>query len=175
MHGNMSPSCWSREFITRVLHITQAQWIHQNSSLHQRESGYLAQQEHKVQANDIERYLGIDSEKIPRESRHLVEVDPAELFNATVERQLYWLLTMEAARKAGNRRAGRGHRQGLGRKAEERRRVWTAKMKCQLTLVTQEVKRSLEGWGKAEQPKRSRRRSRAGESAECGKKNRHPD
>ena len=110
----MNLSRWSREFITRVLHITQAQWIHRNSSLHQRESGYLAQQERTVQAKDIERYLGTDSGSIPRESRHLVEVDPAELFNATVERQSYWLLAMKAARKAGRRMAGRGLRQGLG-------------------------------------------------------------
>ena len=44
----------------------------------------------------------------------MVEVDPAELFNATVERQSYWLLAMKAARKAGRRMAGRGLRQGLG-------------------------------------------------------------
>ncbi len=89
MRGNISPSRWIREFISRVLHITQAQWIHRNSSLYQGESGYLAQQERKVQARDIERYLGTDPENIPRESKYLVEVDPAELFNATVERQSY--------------------------------------------------------------------------------------
>ena len=177
VHGTMSPSRWSREFITRVLHITQAQWIHRNSSLHQRESGYLAQQERKVQAKDIERYLGTDSGNIPRESRHLVEVDPAELFNATVERQSYWLLAMKAARKAGRRMASNGHRQGLGRRAVKRRKAWTAKMKCQLTLGTQEVERSLEGWGEAGQPTRNRRRSRAGESAalRSNKRYRYPD
>ena len=121
--------------------------------------------------------MDTDPGNIPRESRHLVEVDPAKLFNATVERQSYWLLAMKAARKAGRRMAGRGHRQGLGRRAKERRWVWAAKMKRQLTLGTQEVERSLEGWGEAEQPKRGKRRSRAGESAALwsNKSHRHLD
>lgn len=107
----------------------------------------------------------------------MVEVDPAELFNATVERQSYWLLTMKAARKAGRTMASNGHRQGLGRRAVKHRKAWASKMKCQLTLGTQEVERLLERWGEAGQPTRSRRRSRAGESAalRSNKRYRNPD
>ena len=43
VQGQISPSRWNKDFITRVLHITQAQWIHRNSLLYQERSGYLAQ------------------------------------------------------------------------------------------------------------------------------------
>ena len=32
---------WTKIFVTRLIHITQAQWIHRNSSLHQKKHGYL--------------------------------------------------------------------------------------------------------------------------------------
>ncbi len=73
--------------------------------------GYLAQQERKVQAKDIEQYLETDPHSIPNESMHLVEVDHDELVTATTERQSYWLRAMKAARKASQRNAGRGQRQ----------------------------------------------------------------
>ena len=177
VQGKISPSRWNKEFITRVLHITQAQWIHRNSSLHQKGIGYLAQQERKVQAKDIERYLETDPHSIPNESRHLVEVDHDELVTATTERQSYWLLAMKAARKAGRRNAGRGQRQGSGRRTVRAQKTWAAKMKAQLTLGTREVEQSLEGWGEAVRPRISKRKSRAGESAalKSNKRYRNPD
>ena len=177
VRGQISPTRWNKEFITRVLHITQAQWIHRNSSLHQRERGHLAQQERDLQAKDIERYLETDPINIPQESKHLVEVDPDELINATTERQSYWLLAMKAARRAGRRAAGRGKRQGSGRRAELRRQRWKDKMKRQLTLGTREVESAIEGWGEATPPKTSKRKSRARESAtlKSNKRYRKPD
>ena len=177
VQGQISPSRWNKDFITRVLHITQAQWIHRNSSLHQEGSGYLAQQERDLQAKDIERYLETDPKNIPEESKHLVEVDPDELINATTERRSYWLIAMKAARRAGRRIRGNGRRQGSGRQAKRKRQRWADKMKAQLTLGTREVERSIEGWGEAQQPRKNKRKSRAGESAalKSNKRYRKPD
>ena len=74
------------------------------------------------QDKDIERYLQTDESEIPNESRHLIEVDPDEIVNATSERQSYWLLAMEAARKTGRRRAKRGRCTGTGTRAETKRK-----------------------------------------------------
>ena len=140
-------------------------------------SGYLAQQERDLQAKDIERYLETDPKNIPEESKHLVEVDPDELINATTERRSYWLIAMKAARRAGRRIRGNGRRQGSGRQAKRKRQRWADKMKAQLTLGTHKVERSIEGWGEAQQPKTNKRKSRAGELAalKSNKRYRKPD
>ena len=106
-----------------------------------------------------------------------MEVDHDALVTATTERQSYWLLAMKAARKAGRRNAGRGRRQGSGRRTIRAQTTWAAKMKAQLTLGTREVEQSLEGWGEAILPRKSKRRSRAGESAalKSNKRYRNPD
>ena len=43
----------TKTFITKLLHITQSQWIHRNSSLHQHENGYLDKQLKKKSTKDV--------------------------------------------------------------------------------------------------------------------------
>ena len=71
--GKMTPRRWTKIFITKLLHITQSQWIHRNSSLRQRENEYLDQQLKKKLAKDVVRYLDTDPRDVPEESRYLLE------------------------------------------------------------------------------------------------------
>ena len=106
---------WTKGSTTRLLHITQSQWICRNSSLHQREHGYLDQQPKKKLAKDVVRYLDMDPREVPEESRNLLEIDPDEIMDATTYHQSYWLLSMQATRRAERRTSGNELRQGTGR------------------------------------------------------------
>ena len=85
------------KFITKILQITHAQWIHLNSSLHQKEGGYLDLQLKNKSALEIIKYLDADPREIPAESQHLMEVDPNEILGASHDQQTYWILAMKAA------------------------------------------------------------------------------
>ena len=80
--GTMAFKRWTKGFTTQLLHITQSQWIHQNSSLHQREHGYLDQQLKKKLAKDVVRYLDTDPQEIPPESRFLLKINPEEILDS---------------------------------------------------------------------------------------------
>ena len=161
----MSIRQWTTKFITKILQITHAQWIHRNSSLHQKEGRYLDLQLKNKSALEIIKYLDADPREIPAESQHLMEVDPNEILGASHDHQTYWLLAMKAATKAGRRVAGRGRRQGTGKRATEGRRRWNRKMTAQLTLGTKEIEQEARRWERAITQKVTKRRSRAGESA----------
>ena len=157
VRGRMRLERWSQQLITKVLHIFQSQWIHRNSSLHHKACGYLDEKVREEQDKDIERYLQTDEREIPNESRHLIEVDPDEIVNATSDCRSYWLLAMKAAKKTGRRMAGGGRRTGTGKCAEAKRKRWNSKMKAQLTVSTREAEKATEGWGDdTDPPKKSR-------------------
>ena len=110
--------------------------------------------------------LETDEREIPNESRHLIEIDPDEIVNATSEHRSYWLLAMKAARKAGRIMTGRGRRTGTGKQADSKRKRRNTKMKAELTLSIRETEKATKKWGDdTDPPKKSRRRSRAGELA----------
>ena len=119
----------------------------------------------KKSAKEIMRYFDTDLWVVPEELRYLLKIDPEEIMYSISHRQSYWLLAMKAARCAGRRTAGRGLRQGTGKRAKERRRAWNNKMRDQLTLDTRVSEQAAEEWGREAIPKTTKRRSRAGESA----------
>ncbi len=51
-------------------------------------------------------------EDIPAGSQYLLELDYSALFNASLERQSYWVLAMKSARRAGKRDATASKRRG---------------------------------------------------------------
>ena len=99
------------------------------------------------------------------ESRYLLDTDLEETMDTTSHRQSYWLLAMKAARCVGRRTAGRGLRQGTGKRAKERRKAWNNKLRDQLTLDTRVAEQAAEEWGREIIPKTPKKRSRPGESA----------
>jgi hypothetical protein len=66
-------------------------------------------------------------EDIPAGSQYLLEPDYSALYNASLERQLYWVLAMKAACRAGKHKATASKRRGCSQR-KLRAKVSTRKL-----------------------------------------------
>ena len=107
----MNGEDWVRQFITRVLHITHSQWIYRNFSLHDRQRGYLRRKARKEILAEIETLADTNPDEVPAESKFLLEFDYDRLCKIDLDKQVYWVVAMRAARTAGAQRARQGARQ----------------------------------------------------------------
>ena len=119
----MTGDVWMRQFINHLLHLTHSQWIFRNITLHDRVRGTLRLKERRDVLVQIEQLLDTEPEQVPQESRFLLEMDYDSLYKSSFERQSYWVIAMQAARRAGRRTAAMQSRRGAGakRRAAKRR------------------------------------------------------
>ena len=110
---------WATQVISKILHISHAQWIFRNVSLHDTREGYLRTKERNKVLAEIDRISQTDPDSIPERSRYLLEIDFATIPHATAEAQSYWLFAMKAAITAG-RRTARSSRQATARQRRAR-------------------------------------------------------
>ena len=110
---------WATQDISKILHISHAQWIFRNVSLHDTREGYLRTKERNKVLAEIDRISQTDPDSIPERSRYLLEIDFATIPHATAEAQSYWLFAMKAAITAG-RRTARSSRQATARQRRAR-------------------------------------------------------
>ena len=93
----MNASDWTRKLITKILHLTHAQWLLRNFMLHDHKTGF-----HMVKRR-IDLLLKINIlcrtqlHEVPDESKFLLEIDTNDLANGDTESQEYWVCAMEAA------------------------------------------------------------------------------
>jgi hypothetical protein len=106
----MNASDWTKQFISKLLHITHGQWIYQNISRHHAKLGLLKGLERRKLLVEIDRLMSIDPSEVPDESKFLLEIDFRAIRVASTERQSYWVHAVRAAVKAGRRAARYGHR-----------------------------------------------------------------
>ena len=99
----LTPDDWTKQFITKVLHITHGQWIYRNVSRHHSKHGLLKDLERQSLLQEIEQYLSVSPEDVPEDSRFLLEIDFQSIRTAATESQSYWVHAMRAAVKAGRR------------------------------------------------------------------------
>ncbi len=85
------------------MHALHCQWIFRNFTLHDKQWGYLQLKQRKDLLLELDKLIDTPPEDIPEDSRYLLELDYSTLYNATFERQTYWVLAMKAARQAGRR------------------------------------------------------------------------
>jgi hypothetical protein len=52
---------------------------------------------------EVDQLLDTPPDKLPQDSRYLLELDYSTLYNVLFECQSYWVLAMKAARRAGQR------------------------------------------------------------------------
>ena len=120
----MNGSDWMKHFISHLLKISHSQWVFRNFVLHDRTRGYLRLQERKEVLLEIEKLVDMDPDKLPEESRFLLEMDFDSLYRSSFERQSYWVRAMKAARRAGRRAARlRSRRGATGRRYIPKRRA----------------------------------------------------
>jgi hypothetical protein len=92
---------WMKAFISHLVQLSHSQWIFCNFTLHDKQRGYLCLQQHREVLQDVDRLLDTAPDKLPQNSQYLLELDYSTLHKASFECQLYWVLAMKSARRAG--------------------------------------------------------------------------
>jgi len=108
--GHMNGTEWTKHFITRVLKITQSQWIYRNVSFHDKQHGYAKTKRVEELNHSIRQLCTTDPRALPKDCRFLLERDDSDRSTESVLKKEYWVKTMQAAIKAGRRIARRGKR-----------------------------------------------------------------
>jgi hypothetical protein len=98
---------WSKQFISKILHITHSQWIFRNFSLHDNRNVYLHKKKAEEIALELELLAGLAPEDVPANSQFLLEINFSNLNKSNLESQKYWILAINAAPTA-QRRQKRG-------------------------------------------------------------------
>ena len=91
---------WIRGVITQLLQITHTQWIYRNIVVHDKTTGTLVSEYKLELQKEIDRQLEMGAEGLLREDQFLLEINLDDLESSNGERQEYWLLAIQAARKA---------------------------------------------------------------------------
>jgi len=128
---------WTKQFISKILQITHAQWIFRNISLHDKTQGYLRNKKADKILQIINEFADVPPEEIPDDSRFLLEINFTDLAKSHLETQTYWILAMEAAIKAKSLESARG-----ARAKRIRRRLNTkipGRTKLGITAVEQQI------------------------------------
>jgi hypothetical protein len=94
---------WMKVFVSHLIQMSHLQWIFCNFTLHDKQRGYPSLLEWVAVLKEVERLLDTSPEDILAGSQYLLESDYSALYNAYLERQLYWVLAMKAACWAGRR------------------------------------------------------------------------
>ena len=115
-HLTASPSrltiaSWARQFLSRLLQITHAQWVFRNVTLHDAATGYLVERRREEILREIDDLAHTDPADVPESRRYLLEMDFTALERSPIDTQSYWLLSMKSAIRAGRRRSGGRRRQ----------------------------------------------------------------
>jgi hypothetical protein len=108
---------WTKQFISKLLHITHGQWIYRNISRHHTKLGLLKDMERRELLVEIDRLMSLDPSEVPEESKFLLEIDFWAIRVASMERQSYWVHAVWAAVKAGRCAAQYAHHDRQGPRA----------------------------------------------------------
>ncbi len=101
-----------KAFASHLIQISHSQWIFCNFTLHDKQRGHLSLLKQATVLEEVDRLLNTDPEDIPVGSQYLLELDYSTLYNASLERQSYWVLAMSAAQRAGKQEATAAKRMG---------------------------------------------------------------
>ena len=118
--GHMNGTEWTKGFITRILKITQSQWIYRNVSFHDKQHGYAKRKRVDELDHQIRQLGNTNPRNIPQDSRFLLERDSNDLSKDSVLMKEYYVEAIEAAIKAGRRIAAMGKRAKKVRKRMSR-------------------------------------------------------
>jgi hypothetical protein len=88
---------WTKQFISKILHVTNSQWIFRNISLHDMTNGYLYKKTSDEIALELKSLAGTALEDIPAESNFLLEINFSNLTKSHIKSQKYWILAVNAA------------------------------------------------------------------------------
>ncbi len=98
---HMTDNNWMKHFIANLIQALHSQWLYRNFTLHNKMRGCLLLQHRKEVLKEVDCLMDTNPDKIPQGSQYLLEMDFTSLYNASFERQFYWVLAMKAAQWAG--------------------------------------------------------------------------
>ncbi len=99
----MTGDDWMKHFIANLIQVLHSQWLYRNFTLHNKSRGYLRLQRRQEVLKEVDCLMDTKPDEIPQGSQYLLDMDFTSLYNASFERQSYWVLVMKAARRAGRR------------------------------------------------------------------------
>ena len=140
--GHLNGTEWTKHFITRVIKISQSQWIYRNVSFHDKQHGYAKRKRVEELNHTIRHLSDTNPRNLPQESRFLLERDDNDLSEESMLKKEYWVESMEAAIKAGARKAKMGRRARRARR-EVRRRA-NRNERLGVYAVEREIREDLE-------------------------------
>ena len=140
--GHLNGTEWTKHFITRVLKITQSQWIYRNVSFHDKQHGYAKTKRVEELNHSIRQLSTTDPRALPKDCKFLLERDDNDLSTESVLKKEYWVKTMQAAIKAGRRIARRGKR--ARRTAEKVRKNTMRNERLGVFEVEREIRGDME-------------------------------
>ena len=86
--SKLSASDWSKQLISRVLHISYGQYIYRNTSLQDATHRYLQLQQQKDVLLEIDCLAQMYPEDLTNSSKYLLGIDFSSLTNDSAERQV---------------------------------------------------------------------------------------
>jgi hypothetical protein len=98
---NCTLKSWATGLVIELMEITHGQWLHCNVVVHDSVSGALATKRKEKIQQEIEKQQSLGPQDLQEEDQYLAEVNVEELEVLLGERQEYWLIAIQTARKAG--------------------------------------------------------------------------
>ena len=95
--ARMNASDWMKKLITKVLHMTHAQWLLRNFMLHDYNTGFLMVKRKVDLLHKLDHLSRTQLHEIPEESKFLLDIDTNCLARNNFAEQEYWVCAMEAA------------------------------------------------------------------------------
>ncbi len=99
---------WTKQFISKILQLTNSQWIFRNISFHDKKNGYLCNKTADELLQHINSLLDLAPEDLHEASCFLLEINFSKLSTYHLETQKYWTLAVDAALKANALEHARG-------------------------------------------------------------------
>lgn len=96
----MTAAQWASALVSKLLHITQSQWIFRNFMLHNKTHGYLRMTRQLDLLMEIERLMEVSPDAIPADRQYLLEFDLQEILSMDFDTQEYWVHSLRAAHTA---------------------------------------------------------------------------
>ncbi len=98
---NRTLKSWATGLVIKLMEITHGQWLYCNVLVHDSMSGSLVTMRKEEIQHEIEKQQLLGQQDLQEKDICLVEVNLEDLEDSSGERQEYWLILIQAARKAG--------------------------------------------------------------------------
>ncbi len=98
---NRTLKSWVASLVIKLMEIVNGQWLYCSVVVHDSMLGSLVTRRKEEIQQEIEKHQSLGPQGLQEEDQYLVEVNLEDLKDSSGERQEYWLMSIQAAKKAG--------------------------------------------------------------------------